>query len=783
MPRTRAVGAGDRLRAGSWFGAGAEPAGGPVRGPDRSEDDRADPIREGANDGMIAGTDIQSLRLHKRYDEGDGPLIVLLHGINADAREWRPVIDSIGPGYRCLAFDLLGFGESPQPLDIDYSADEHVIVFENTVRDLGLKEPFVLVGYSLGGDIAVRYASIYPHRLRRLFLLSTPFYLPPERYTARGFSGQVIQAMLMRWAWAFLARGKRDSTAFYEIATGRLKNVTRQFMRTNGDLSTRWEIMSKNLSNCISKATFVDDLPRLTTPTTFVLGIRDPIVRWVQALALRRMKPDLEIRRITGPAADHMLLHAMPKRVGREIVRDEAGRLNVRWRAGAGEPLAILVGPEGAGVWWPVAQPLARRFDVALIELLGFGKSPAPLAAHYDLADHVAAVRTTARALWPAGVGVHVMGFGLGATVGLGYAAYSQEPVASVTAFSPACLAPGLTPQETVRSRHAASALAAYEEVAAMARDERARGLVGEALERRIVPFFRSIQATALAADPAALIARATGRVRLVLPTGDVDAPREWARTVAAEGRIALSEPDGARDLAFTHPARAVAELDPALSPRAGTLAAGMRRAPVREIPLDMVRSVDRRFVMRGAASLLVGVLLLSPMVLPAVWVARGFAAWVAWSAGLAILAAFGVRREGSVGWVVWAVSGGLGAALAISMLLDQRRAVSVFGVFILMWLLWCAFAGLFVAWRVPATPTPRWTLWLQGALALGAAIVAIVSPPAGGRLLRLVLGSYLVGSGLMVARYGIQSWRRASRRTRELLAASRRWTAQPRIS
>jgi uncharacterized membrane protein HdeD (DUF308 family) len=200
-------------------------------------------------------------------------------------------------------------------------------------------------------------------------------------------------------------------------------------------------------------------------------------------------------------------------------------------------------------------------------------------------------------------------------------------------------------------------------------------------------------------------------------------------------------------------------------------------------IPFDIVRSVERRFLTRGAASLLLGALLLSPLVIRPVWVARGFAAWVAWSAGLTILAAFGVRREGNIGWVVWVVSGGLGVALAIYTLVDQRRAGSVFGVFIVMWLLWCAFADLLVAWRVPVTPTPRWTLWLQGVLALGAAIVAIVSPDAGSRLLRLVLGAYFVGSGLMLAGYGIQSWRRASRRIRELLAASRRWTAQSPIS
>ena len=85
-------------------------------------------------------TDIGALRLSKRYDEGDGPIYVLLHGINADASDWRPVIDAIGPTYRCVAFDLLGFGESPKPADIDYSADDHALVLENSLA----KSPIIV---------------------------------------------------------------------------------------------------------------------------------------------------------------------------------------------------------------------------------------------------------------------------------------------------------------------------------------------------------------------------------------------------------------------------------------------------------------------------------------------------------------------------------------------------------------------------------------------------------------------------------------------------------------
>jgi cis-3-alkyl-4-acyloxetan-2-one decarboxylase len=327
---------------------------------------------------------VEALRLFARYDEGQGPLIVLLHGINADAGDWRPVMDRIGEGYRIIAFDVLGFGESPKPSDIEYTADEHALVLENTLRDMGVREPFLLVGYSLGGDIAVRYASTYPHRLRRLFLLSAPFYLPPEAMSKAGFGQDFLHVLIFERLWKLLARSKRDDSAIFRLVTGRLEDFAKGFMRT-GDVPAHWDIMSKNLVNCISAATFVDDLPRLSMPTVFALGIRDPIVQPDQTPALKRLKPDIEIRRIVGLTADHFLLVNIPERIADEIMRDEVRSLNVAWRGGKGQPLLLLHGLESSSAQWvPTAEALALHNDVAVVDLLGFGDSPAPMSLLHD---------------------------------------------------------------------------------------------------------------------------------------------------------------------------------------------------------------------------------------------------------------------------------------------------------------------------------------------------------------------------------------------------------------
>ena len=77
-----------------------------------------------------------------------------------------------------IAIDLLGFGESPAPDDATYTIAEHEAALARTIDSLRLREPFVLVGHSMGSLIAARYAATHPRRLRKLVLVSPPVYLP-----------------------------------------------------------------------------------------------------------------------------------------------------------------------------------------------------------------------------------------------------------------------------------------------------------------------------------------------------------------------------------------------------------------------------------------------------------------------------------------------------------------------------------------------------------------------------------------------------------------------------
>lgn len=717
-------------------------------------------------------TDLGDLRLFVRYDEGSGPVMVLLHGINSDGTDWRTVIDTIGPGYRFIAFDLLGFGESPKPLDIDYSADDHALVLENSLRDLGVDEPFLLVGYSLGGDVAIRYASTYPDRLRRLFLLSTPFYLPPLAFSQKNFGAAFLEEIIFKRLWKMIARSKRDDNAIYRLVSGRLEDFAKGFLRT-GDVPRHWDIMSKNLVNCIGKATFVDDLPKLTMPTIFALGVRDPIVHPDQTPALKRLKPDMEVRRIVGLTADHFMLMNLPERVAHEIMYDEIRELNVAWRGGSGAPLVLLHALERPSEeWLPAAQALSRGNDVAVIDLLGFGDSPRPLASHYTLEDHVSAVLGTVRSLWGQNRAVRFAGDGLGAMVALGCAATGPELTAEVIAFSPPLLEPGRDIEELAGDERAARLLALRAEARVLARDERARMVAAERTEGRLIPLLRSLEYAVLAIDAERLMNRVEAPVRIVAPKSDTILSLEYLESVCARReQCELLTPEGGPGLPASDPAAAVRAIDPA-DTEAAVLAEHTPpvRIKSRGTIADLLGGVENALLRNGLLNIAAAVALMAFNPLPQGLLVAVFAIWVASSAVSTIIGAIGLRRSGVGAWLPWLLIGVVGVAFAVYVSLRQDLAVAVISLVIAIYAAYHGFADLYIAWRVRETAKPRWLLYLGGTVGIATALAIFFAPGGGRNLVRISLEVYLIATGGSLVAYSLAVKRAARRRVRELL-------------
>jgi pimeloyl-ACP methyl ester carboxylesterase/uncharacterized membrane protein HdeD (DUF308 family) len=736
--------------------------------------------------GKQAGEYELAVRIDTR---SEGPVVVLLHGLNSDATDWQPVIDDFPMDYRIIAVDLMGYGESPKPIDIDYSDADHVAALHTTLAKLELREPFLLVGYSLGGDIALNYAATYPDQVRRLFLLSAPFYLPASQFEKKGFSFHFIQQTIEEWTWKIVRSAPDDFTKlFRQMDAGgtSLHALAAGVMRTD-DIQRAWTIMGKQLGNAIQGVDFPANLPKITMPAVFALGVRDPIVRQDLVPALRRLKPDMEIRRIQGLNANHFMLLNIPDVVGREVMKDEVDRLHFPRRFGAGKPMALLHGQAASSQYWrPFTVALAECNDVAVVDLLGFGDSPKPLSYSYSLGDHVRLLHRTLSTRFSREP-MRLVGQAMGSLVALGYAADYPDQVADLVLFdTPVLLSaeqrkrfPASETDATTAEQIAATIAAVRERVNETLDRDLASRIGGDAYEQRAVPAMRSIEHVVGEQDVPALLDRISAPVKFVYAVDDptvVPAHLE-ALASAYENVSAVSLP-GAGNLPVTQPADSLAEISPDLAE--ATVEAAVKATKTNKwwvggaSAVQILQSADVSIMTRGIIMLLGGIALalltgIPVHTFPSRLLALVAAGYVLFESVQTIIGAVGLRSAKKA-WLSFGLIGLVGVVAGLFLLLNTRFSV---GLILLVLAVRALFTGIFdlsLAWRVGGGPRARWLLALEGVVALAFAGLIIFSPKHGAGALIYVLEGYLIVSGLSLVGYAWQSRRIARSAARPAL-------------
>lgn len=110
----------------------------------------------------------QRLRLHYAdWGNDAAPPLVLVHGGRDHCRSLDAVARALAPRYHVIAPDLRGHGDSDWSPDGDYSMLAYVYDLAQLVHQIG-RSPVTLVAHSMGGNIAIRYAGLYPQNVARL---------------------------------------------------------------------------------------------------------------------------------------------------------------------------------------------------------------------------------------------------------------------------------------------------------------------------------------------------------------------------------------------------------------------------------------------------------------------------------------------------------------------------------------------------------------------------------------------------------------------------------------
>lgn len=97
------------------------------------------------------------------------PTLVLIHGFGDNLMSWRAVFDRLATDHRVIAFDLPGFGASDKPVG-RYTLEAMTDRVHDLVRDI--RGPVILVGHSMGGEIALNTALALPERIVALVLIA-----------------------------------------------------------------------------------------------------------------------------------------------------------------------------------------------------------------------------------------------------------------------------------------------------------------------------------------------------------------------------------------------------------------------------------------------------------------------------------------------------------------------------------------------------------------------------------------------------------------------------------
>ena len=152
---------------------------------------------------------------------GEGPVLLLIHGLAGSAVTWRHVMPALAERFRVLAPDLLGQGQSAKPRG-EYSMGAHANTLRDLLDALG-HERATVVGQSLGGGVALQFVYQFPERCERLVLVDSggfgrevTFYL--RMLTVPGFEAvfPLFCSPLLRDAGnrvaAWLARAGMPST-------------------------------------------------------------------------------------------------------------------------------------------------------------------------------------------------------------------------------------------------------------------------------------------------------------------------------------------------------------------------------------------------------------------------------------------------------------------------------------------------------------------------------------------------------------------------------------------
>lgn len=219
--------------------------------------------------------------------------MLLIHGIAASLHDWDDFLPELaGHGYAAYALDLLGHGKSGKPKTRGYQLEWLFQHFSGWVHSLGLKQPPVLVGHSLGGYLALEYARRFPAQTRAL-VLTNPYYRKEQLslFLQLSYLSPHLNGFLVEKTPAWLFRLLIDVTSLALARTGGGAHRLDEKIRRQTALDyKRTAPGAYNLPN--TGQDLLPQLPQITQPTLLIWGDHDLTLAPASFPAMLKLLPN-----------------------------------------------------------------------------------------------------------------------------------------------------------------------------------------------------------------------------------------------------------------------------------------------------------------------------------------------------------------------------------------------------------------------------------------------------------------------------------------------------------
>jgi 3-oxoadipate enol-lactonase len=227
--------------------------------------------------------------------EKDNPVLIFIHGFPFNKKMWNDQLEKLSSKFRCIAFDLPGYGRSELAEDI--SIENYADVLDAFMNLMQIDEA-AICGLSMGGYIALRAIEKYPERFSRLILCDTQCITDSEEGRKKRYSNieLIEKAGVGPFAEGFLKNLFTEKNLMAkEGYTVEIKTMM---------LSTKPETVIATLKALAERAETCSNLKNINIPVLVICGEEDKVTPVQQAKFLFENIRGAKLKLI--PAAAHL---------------------------------------------------------------------------------------------------------------------------------------------------------------------------------------------------------------------------------------------------------------------------------------------------------------------------------------------------------------------------------------------------------------------------------------------------------------------------------------------